>query len=315
MSAFDELKAGAPGDEFVRLLARTIKVVGQSRGFPPPEGHRAWSTDAVAEAASAFLTDSQTPRRLADLAVHCSDEAAVRARLQMAVINFLRDRGRRTELGRFIRRLRDVLAVIDGVIAVGEDHWRLAAEPDDPSTTSPWELESAANREPHVDAPSWGQDAKRNAPVADRETITRLAQRVLTAAAGSLTTADLARAMAPRLGLRSPPLTVALDRSAVPDPSIHDPADVATRRPRAEQILSRLTPRQRLAIAHYELTVRMLEPVLGVSRTQAALARSTAQDVLREELADDPDGDSIVLAVVDLAQKWAANRTTNAVPT
>ena len=43
-----------------------------------------------------FMADSQTPRRLTDLALHCGTDQALRARLQGTVRNFLADLGRRT---------------------------------------------------------------------------------------------------------------------------------------------------------------------------------------------------------------------------
>ena len=62
-----------------------------------------WST------ASEFMADAQTPRRLADLAVHCASADALRARLQGTVRNFLADIGRRTPIGKLVVRVNDVL--------------------------------------------------------------------------------------------------------------------------------------------------------------------------------------------------------------
>jgi len=312
VTALSELRAGSPGEEFVKLLARTIASVGKARGFPGPEGHIGWSQDAVLEVTSAFLGAEQTPRRLADLAVHCVDEPALRARLQGAVINFLRDAGRQTELGRFIRRLRDVLPDIHGIVSAGEDRWRLSDAPELPSEAGPLALEGAANREGEVIAPAWCSGTRRNPPVADRPTIARLAQRVLTAAGGSLTTAQLARAMAPRLHLRLAPLTVSLDSGAVPEPVTLgvDPADLATRTRRAWEIFERLSNRQRLVVANLDLSSRMMKPLIGVNHTQAALTRSQAVSILKEELIDDPDAEAIALEVIDLAKDWYSDRTT-----
>ena len=85
MSALSELQAGAAGAAFITELQRTIRAVGVARNFPPPEGHRQWDADAVAATASEFMTDSQTARRLTDLALHCASDQALRARLQGTV--------------------------------------------------------------------------------------------------------------------------------------------------------------------------------------------------------------------------------------
>lgn len=305
--------SGRPGDDFVRLLARTVGSVAKARGFPPPEGHTRWTQDAVLEMTSAFLGDDQTPRRLADFAVHCKDDNGLRARLQGAVVNFFRDRARRTEIGRFIRRLRDVLVDIDGIVSVGDDRWRLVMSPDSPSSASPGALEGAANRERQVVKPDWRLDTRRNPPAADRPTIARLAQRVLTVAEGSLSTAELARAMAPRLGLRAAPLTVSLGSGFLSDPAdiATDPADLAMRAPRALDVFRRLSVRQRLIVANLNLSSRMIKPVIGVSHTQAAIARSQVISILKEELVNDSDGDAIALEVIEMAKNWYSNRTTD----
>ena len=62
MTAIAELQAGAAGEEFVALLRRTIRAVGVSRNFPPPEGHPMWDADAVHTAAAEFMADRQTPQ-------------------------------------------------------------------------------------------------------------------------------------------------------------------------------------------------------------------------------------------------------------
>src|SRR5437870_451138 len=99
-SAVAELQGGRAGPEFTRELQRTIRAVAVARNFPPPEGHGLWDADAVWTTAAEFLSDAQTPRRLADLAVHCASVDALRARLQGTVRNFLADLGRRTPIGK-----------------------------------------------------------------------------------------------------------------------------------------------------------------------------------------------------------------------
>ncbi|HJV08840.1 MAG TPA: hypothetical protein VJ653_04140, partial [Acidimicrobiales bacterium] len=118
MTAVAELQGGAAGAEFVALLRRTLRAVGISRNFPPPEGHHLWDADAVHTAAAEFMADRQTPRRLTDLALHCGTDDALRARLQGTVRNFLADQGRRTPIGKLVLRINEVLVKEAGFVRV-----------------------------------------------------------------------------------------------------------------------------------------------------------------------------------------------------
>ncbi|MEW6153381.1 MAG: hypothetical protein AB1673_05230, partial [Actinomycetota bacterium] len=138
-SALAELQAGAPGEAFVAELARTVRAVAVARGFPPPDGAPRWDDDAVATVVSELLTDPQTPRRLADLALHCATEHALRARLQGCVRNFLADLGRRTPVGKLVVRVNEVLGQTEGFV---RSHGRWArtdttAGPTGPGSANP----------------------------------------------------------------------------------------------------------------------------------------------------------------------------------
>ena len=155
MSVLAELQSGTAGDEFTALLQRTIRAVGVARNFPPPEGHGQWDVDAVGSAAAEFMSDSQTPRRLTDLAVHCATDHAVRARLQGTVRNFLADLGRRTPIGKLVVRINDVLSREPGVRPrrgplgpVGRPHHRRHRRPRSPEPGHPG---------PHIVVPAWGR--------------------------------------------------------------------------------------------------------------------------------------------------------------
>ena len=105
MTALEELRAGSIGEEVVSLLGRTIRAVAVARNFPPPDDLRSWGEEAVARTVSEFVADSQTPRRLLDLATSCATDQALTARLQGTVRNFLADLGRRTPLGKLVVRI------------------------------------------------------------------------------------------------------------------------------------------------------------------------------------------------------------------
>jgi hypothetical protein len=318
VSAIAELQAGRAGAAFTAELQRTIRAVAVARNFPPPEGHPAWDADAVWSTASEFMADAQTPRRLADLAVHCASADALRARLQGTVRNFLADIGRRTPIGKLVVRVNDVLRGEDGFRWVG-GRWARAADDgsdlagdgagDGAGVDDPVALARAIAGMTVV-APAWGHDAHRAAPVADRATIVSLCDALLVAAGGSLTPRALARAIGHRLGVGQAPLSLevaALDAGGASGAAVlaDSTADEALRLRRAAEVVTELNDRERLALAYPELTIRQLAPVLGSSPSQAHTVRARAAQVVRAELLDDDDAEGVALLVMELSRNWA----------
>lgn len=309
-SAIAELQAGAAGVEFVALLRRTVRAVGVSRNFPPPDGHASWDADAVHSAAAEFLADAQTPRRLADLCLHCGSDGALRARLQGAVRNFLADLGRRTPMGKLVLRVNDVLGGTDGFHRV-DGRWALDGGPTAAGSDDPDALGRAVQGHDVV-LPHWGHHARRSAPVADRDTIVALCRALLDAAGGSLTPRSLARAIGHRLGVGQAP--VALELDALDDPAAGPTGGAgadrtgseALRHMRAAEVLGELNDAERLSVAHHDRTVRQLAPLLGASASKAHLVRQRAVEIIRVEVLDDDDGEAVALAVMELARAWAA---------
>ncbi|HVM02570.1 MAG TPA: hypothetical protein VM263_07850 [Acidimicrobiales bacterium] len=318
MSALAELHAGAAGPAFVAELQRTLRAVGVARNFPPPEGHSRWDGAAVQSATAEFLSDAQTPRRLADLALHCADEHALRARLQGAVRNFLADLGRRTPVGKLVVRINDVLSSDAGFVRVG-GRWGLAGGPDGPGADDPDGL-ARAILGVDVVVPAWGHEAARTAPVANRASIASLCRRLLEAAGGTLTVRSLARAIGHRLGLGQAPLSLEVDGLDPPagpvpglSPAAHDSTGAAAvRQVRAVEVLGLLGDRERLAVAFPEYSVRELGPVLGTGPSQSHLVRRRAVETIRAELVDDDDAEAVALLVLELARTWAEEADTGA---
>lgn len=316
MTALDELRAGYVGEEFVSLLGRTIRAVGIARNFPPPEGLGSWGEDAVAIVVSEFVADSQTPRRLVDLATACADDQALKARLQGTVRNFLADLGRRTPIGKLVVRINDVLSRQEEFVR-SQGHWALTGSVVEPAVPDVDHLASVIAAQ-KISAPRWGHDTRRAAPVADTETIVSLCKALLATAGGSLTPRTMAAAIAIRIGIGQAP--VSLDAASLDPawsdsyPAIDATADTALRDSRAEEILQLLNDRERLALAWPEYTVRELGPVLGVGPSQAHIIRRRATEILKMELADDPDGQSVAGRVLELARNWADQWTGRGVP-
>lgn len=301
MTAIAELQAGTAGVEFIALLRRTIRAVGISRNFPPPEGHHMWDADAVSSTAAEFMADRQTPRRLTDLALHCGTDEALRARLQGTVRNFLADLGRRTPIGKLVLRINEVLVKEPGFVRI-EGRW---GRKDGPATAGNDDPEALSRAILGLDVvlPAWGHEARRSAPVADRATVVSLCGALLDAAGGTLTPRAMAQAIGHRLGIGQAP--VALEVNALDQPSGLDrTGSEALRLLSATEVLAELNDGERLVVAYPEYTVRQLAPMLGVSASRAHLIRQRAISVIAAELRDDDDGEAVALLVMELARAW-----------
>ncbi|HET9770797.1 MAG TPA: hypothetical protein VFS16_07905 [Acidimicrobiia bacterium] len=312
MTPLEELRAdGRLGPEGARALYRTVRAVVVGHGFPPPGGRSGWTGEAVAEAAHEFLADGRTPKRLAHLLVHATDDRSFGRLLFRMVLNFLRDEGRRTEIGRLMLRLRDVLGRTGEFVPEGGDRWRLKTQPPSPSTVPPSALVEAAAAEPDVDVPRWSPQTRRRAPAADAASLERLCRRVLEAAAGTVPLDELARAVAPRLGLAPLPLAEPVDDR---DPFERAGSNIfggpqhaegVLDSLRAAEIFAMLGRRERLLLASAGTPVRELRSVIGVGPSQAAELQGRLRALLAAELADDEGYEAVFFHLVDQAKAWA----------
>lgn len=311
--AYDELvSAGRLGPQCARMLYRAVQTVAIARNFPPPDGHLRWDPDAAMEVAHEFLVGERGRKRIADLAIRATDDASFERLLHAAVLNFHRDRSRRTNVGALIRRVSDVLNRSDlfQESASSPSRWHLRATPATPSTARPPELARAAAEERELAVPRWTSE-RRRAPQADFDTFERLIRRVLVAAHGSLTAAQISQALTARLDARRVPLTVELgvlerlpDRSA--DAQIED--QVLGRLYGAD-VFDRLSDRERILIATWEKPVRDLGEALGVGHSQAGILRQRLAARLAGELAGGHGPEIVVNELRALATEWLRERT------
>jgi hypothetical protein len=316
MTPLEELlDDGRLGREGANLLYRVVRAVVIAHGFPPPERRSAWDADAVAEVAHDFLADARTPRRLTHLAVHAVDDDSFARILHRMVLNFLRDDGRRTEIGRLMLRLRDVLGRIDEFVAAPGDRWRLASQPSEPTGVSPAVLVRAASAEAAVTVPRWSAQTRRRPPAADAASLERLCRRVLTAAAGTVELDQLAQSIAPRLGLAPMPLAqVVDDRDPLDSVAAPHHADAVLDSIRATEIFEILSQRERLLLATPGTPVRSLRSVIGVGPSQAAELQARLRAVLASELREDENYEAVFFHLIDRARAWAAADRTSERP-
>jgi hypothetical protein len=287
-----------------------VRAVGKGRGFKPPEGHDRWSDDAMFETAHNFLADRRTPSRLAYITIHATSDESMERLLNTMVLNFLRDQGRRTEIGKLVRRINTVLNGDDRFLYAHE-RWSLTTGPTTPSTATPDELGRAAAAVEHVTVPRWSDQAARAHPHADASSIARLCHTVLDTANGSLTPADLARAISVRLGLRSIPIKNLLD---VPEPT--DERYTATIEANDDLVAARavfetLSEREKRIMATLHLPVRGLFDAIGVQKSRAAPVRTRAIAAVTEATSDLPNPDIVRSHIHDIARGWLQDRTSD----
>jgi hypothetical protein len=318
MGAYDEFRrSGRLGDQGARLLYATVASIARLHRYPPSAGHSSWTADAVEEVAHDFLTSERADRRLTYLYMSAVDEESFRRLLGTAVLNHFRSAARRTMLGRLIRRLNDVLAGSDDfrrATGAGPNAawWTLAEGLDEPSACPTELLTAAAAHVRDVRVPRWSDTAARRPPDADRDSLVRLARRVLEAAGGAVAVSDLARAIAPRLGLGSVPLVVDTDVQDLSEallPVSGDRMQGALDALRADELFASLSERERLVVAYWEEPVRDFAPRIGLGKSQASAARQRVVEFLRVGLTSDDNPDDVVRLLVARAKRWAEGRT------
>lgn len=306
MTALDELRASKPAGDFLGLLQRTIRAVAVARGFPPPEGRRGWDEISVSIAVTDFLADPKTARRLTDLVTHCRTDDSLKRRLQATVQNFLADIGRHTPVGRLVLRFNEVLST-NGAFERRGRSWARPEMAAEPAAVDLDVLVSAASAV-QVALPTAWATGSRQSPDLDADSVVRLTAALLDAAGGPLTTSVLAQVTALRLGIGGAPLSI---EAAAFDPPEHYTTSPDTTGAaalldiRAAEVFSLLNDAQRVSIGLPEVPVARLGPVLGISGSSAALVRKRAIAILKDELDEEEDGQSVADAVLELARAWA----------
>lgn len=305
VSPLDELRENSVGDAFVQLLQRTIRAVAIARNFPAPEDRGRWDETSVALVVADFLAHPNTPRRLTDLVTHCRTQDALKRRLQATVQNFLADNGRRTPVGRLVLRFNEVLGDNEGFERRGRA-WALAGMSDGAVSVDVDALVTAASAVEVVVPTAW-VTGRRQSPDIDPPSVIRIATAVLEASGGALSSGVLAQVAARRLGLGGAPLSI--------EATSFDPPETYTSSPdttgaaalldiRAAEVFSLLNDAERVSLGVPGVPVAQLGPLLRMSGSSAALIRKRAIMIIKDELDDEEDGQSVANAVLELARSW-----------
>ena len=313
MTPREEIVAtGMIGEQGARLLYRSVTLIAIGRRFPPPEGFDRWSPDAVRNTAHDFLVGSRGKRRLMALAISAETDEVFEQRLEKAVVNFLRDRGRKTDMGKLIRRVSRVLSEeplfdrIDGQ----PTRWSIGGV-QTPNSKPAEELARSMDGI-EVTVPKWSSE-NRDKPLADRPSFIRLMEAVLAAASGSMSSAQIAQVLAYRLDHHRVPLIADLDVQEV-QPEGHlkaeGPESQTLNFLHAEDLFNSLSDRERIIVATFDtVNVRELGELLDVGKSQAALLRQRLISRFEREFADGQDAEATLGILRELCEEWISNRT------
>lgn len=313
MSALTELlEMGSLGPVGAASLYRSVRVMALANNFPPPPGADSWDDDAVAEVAHEFLSGSKGLARMTELALRADDDRSFERLLDTAVLNHLRDLARRTDKGRLIRRMKDVMGSDARFkrAPLGSDWWMLANGPGVASEV-PFTALLSTLHDVEVRVPRWTSE-ERNAPIADRESMIDLLETALQAAGGALTDTDLASLLSERLDARRSPLTVELEiLEGVAEPATPgaEPSAIATARSEAIAIFNDLSDVARILMTVADLPVRDIGLAIGTGKTQAAEQRRRLFEHLRNTLAEADEAQTILTELNALCVAWVRSRT------
>jgi len=310
MGAYDEFAAlGRLGPEGTRLLYAVVAAVARIRRFPPPDGYERWEPDSVLEVAHDFLVDRDGKDRMRQLFLLATDDESLERLLHQAVRNHLRSKARATEFGALMRRVRDVLEHDERFESVPspEPRWTLRTSGvREPFTGQIDTLIDAGRRMQGLRVRRWNSERRRG-PYADRETLARLCEHLLVAAQTALTVRQLARIVAARFNVGSPPLMVELDERLAKStyPSQEDSVgEGLVVEEAARAVWSQLTERERLLVPVLEMGVREAASHIGTGKSQAAVSRHRVRTIVEAACGAEVDRGSVLRRLEELADDY-----------
>ncbi|MGH2732280.1 MAG: hypothetical protein ACRDJG_04980 [Actinomycetota bacterium] len=318
MGALEEFRsAGRLGPMGAGLLYETVAAVARFGRLPPPEGHSRWNPEAVAEVAHDFLTGPRIQERLTHLYLLATNETSFERLLESAVRNHLRSQARRTERGRLIRRLQDILEGDDAFAQVlagqpGMGNWILRKW----GRADPWagsldDLTAAGWAAVGIRLSRWRANARRRGPISDRASLVAFCRAVLEAAQGSLPLQTIAEVAAHRFALAAPPMIESLDalEFEVEVVTMGSSVDPGTSRLQAEEIWKQLTLRERLLLRHLQEPVRSVAEAVGLGKSATAEAMARLREILRVALEGEEDAEAIIRHLTKMAETLVRGRT------
>ncbi|MFM9551067.1 hypothetical protein ACKI19_01945 [Streptomyces caniscabiei] len=225
------------------------------------------------------------------LIAHCTDDSSVARVMQAMVRHELADRARRTEKGRLMVRLREVLKSNRFIKATGgRERYTLAARTDSPNAPNrvlldPQEqMRQAAHLVTDIKLIRWNPEASRRSPIAEKDSIERVLEAALASVESPIELTELADVVADRFGILPAPHIMSWDSRDAFEPADTSTAEVSAYRPEALLIWSQLEPEERLILPLLGESVRVAAEALGWRRTKTHSVMQRTAAVLAKAL-------------------------------
>lgn len=295
---------GQLGPAGVALLYDVVRKVVGFKNLPPPDGLSTWTSDALAEAAHEVFAHRKGPERLVSLANRSTDETSFRKQLYELVSNDLSSLNRRTERGKLLERLRDIIKGMPDV----EQHdkkIRLAGISDDGRGPRFDELVAAASRVAPV-VPAWNPLSPHAPPIADRASLEEMIRATLQTAGSWIMVGDLTAVLAVRLGVHDAPVHRDDDGwERIAPVSYADPAAEVGTADAAARLLEGLTIKEQMVLPFLDDSATEIAKATGLGRTTAYKTAELARFKVRQFLDSDPDAAATLGAAVERVRaRW-----------
>lgn len=283
--AHEELaQYGQLGDLGLELLRRVGRQVARSQGFPPPEGHAAWTDEAVDELLFEMIS-RKGEKFLLTCFLKTVDDASLEKMFFTSIRNFLIDEAKGTERGKLRRRFAARLGADSRFRAVPgtSPRWALASHP--PGTV--WqgdldELVRAAWEVRGVWITAWNHSGP--TPKETVRALMAVLTGVLEAAGGAVREEELAKVLEARFELLAPAEFTALyadDGALIDSATDQDHGNVPVEAETvAGEIWTEMSPQERMLLSLMEEDPSEVSVLLGLGRRQT----SAIMDALREKL-------------------------------
>lgn len=310
MSAFEEIlhRGDAAGAETIALLRRLGAQTARRSTFPPPQGHRSWTSEAVddllaelfASRGSAFVVACRTT---------ATDQGSLERLILKTIKNFLIDQAKATERGKLRRRLGRILgddarferpALLRSILA-----WALFGGP-----TGLWQgeldqLHRSAAGVRGFQIATWNTAGRTSA--GNVEAITGVSWVVIDFAAGAVLDDDLAQVLEVRFALLAQPMFEVLPdgRYDIADTAGFDPVQAEALRTshvgrRAQELLDGLSAEEQALLPYLAASLRTRMSASGLGRATTEALTATLAERLRQATQDDDERDEILVLLADM---------------
>ncbi|MET9792094.1 MULTISPECIES: ribosome-binding factor A [Streptomyces] len=283
--AHEELaRLGQLGDLGLELLRRVGRQVARTQGFPPPDGHTAWTDEAVDELLFEMIS-RKDEKFLLNCFLKTVDDTSLEKMFYTSIRNFLIDEAKSTERGKLRRRIAKRLREDDLFRAAPatSPRWALASHP----AGAIWqgeldELIRAAWEVRGVWITAWNTSGP-----TPRQTVHALMGvliGVLEAAGGAVREEDLAKVLEARFELLAPAEFTALyadDGALIDSVTGQTQDDIPEAETVAREIWGEMSPQERLLLPLLEDDPAEVSVLLGLKRHQT----SAIMDSLSAKLA------------------------------